>query len=1146
MEDDALKIEEIMTLLHSSNSRHDKSLAYVTLLQIQEQSANDPSAIQTLAQQSPPLISLICSDASIDEDDEEIASQALKCLGFMVYHPSIVAAIPEGVACLVVESLVKLITTTKMKAICNLGVWCISIQQFDASFIASHLHSLLRAVIHALDNPVGSLSTTFEAIQAVVKLATQVHVKMRDMANIWAPPIYRRLLSCDKRERDMSERCLLKIKSCILPPPLTLSKGLPADIKQKLLPGMKGMLQDNGKKVHSIQAWGWYIRLLGHSAMKNRHLVNEMLKILEQTFSDLDPQVQIASLVAWKALVDALIQPPVLDGPVPSSVSVGNSEIEVDGLLKRIKLIMTPLIGIMSSKYDISVRSSCLNTWCYLLHRLDLSVNHPLVVKTVLEPVLEVIFCSGPDNKSSWIWNSCVDVFDGFILSKVRDGDTDLNDHVNSCNLPTKTASLGPTIGNKDSWKDYPIKWLAWDFNNLSFHLKMIRILINQGLLTTVNPENRKLAFNAALRIFRSVLKGVQVQLKMPSNHFNEIMLWINTILKFVKCVCEDVTSNSITVSISDFLCTSVKFLDAIREELEPSILESPLYKVPLDISYINDLQSANDIVYSKLLGISSVAYMDTVSPMVYLTTLYLRMVAQSLSNLSETEMVPHVMQNYSKFLFSSCDPLESLHAVICLLYMHVAKFTHGEFWWLNIWRVIAKGLKEQIDAASDLTYLRTESDNTGYEMVYWFLCYPFFICYSSPKLMTSLKTSCSELCLISSDRELELELVVEVWKSLFDSANSSSQLHYSPMNSFTEGLCKILTTVSSERISIPQGSTELCLKRKNQNFFFLFMTGEVAGYLLKQIQVLDNVSLRPRVKRNQEDTIYEECSNIKNSMEFVAGFLRLSLTITETKLGAELVLISRVFAAVAAFVGCLFLKQDIMSLMETISNPLVQWLSSCAPIYKEMKEGNAICQLQIFLTQTLDCLRRSHPPIIFDSLFLSVQAPLLQTALDHPYSPISDAAISFWKSTYGKQNNLHYPECLLPVLHKLSRKGKINLQEGSFRLLLNNNWAPHRYRVTATQQRTSKRVEFTEDTENDLGCVDIVPLGLKTKRLKSADHQRKVQIAHQERELDCDGHGPRVKASADMSFTRGCLDSQANYELRKPESILEMLRRAG
>lgn len=54
---------------------------------------------------------------------------------------------------------------------------------------------------------------------------------------------------------------------------------------------------NNGMKVHTIQAWGWFIRLLGPHALKNRHLINEMLKIPQHTFSDHDSQVQIASQV---------------------------------------------------------------------------------------------------------------------------------------------------------------------------------------------------------------------------------------------------------------------------------------------------------------------------------------------------------------------------------------------------------------------------------------------------------------------------------------------------------------------------------------------------------------------------------------------------------------------------------------------------------------------------------------------------------------------------------------------------------------------------------------------------------------------------------------------------------------------------------
>lgn len=57
-----------------------------------------------------------------------------------------------------------------------------------------------------------------------MKLANTSAQNMRAMSNIWAPPVYKRLVSSDKRERDMSERCLQKVSSVILPPPVILSK----------------------------------------------------------------------------------------------------------------------------------------------------------------------------------------------------------------------------------------------------------------------------------------------------------------------------------------------------------------------------------------------------------------------------------------------------------------------------------------------------------------------------------------------------------------------------------------------------------------------------------------------------------------------------------------------------------------------------------------------------------------------------------------------------------------------------------------------------------------------------------------------------------------------------------------------------------
>ncbi|KAK9993028.1 hypothetical protein SO802_022731 [Lithocarpus litseifolius] len=585
-----------------------------------------------------------------------------------------------------------------MKSVCNLGVWCISIQQFNAPFLDSHCNSLLQAVVHALDNPIGSLSTTFEAIQALIKLASNLSERMRDSSHLWAPPIYRRLLSFDK-ERDMSERCLMKIKPIILPPPLVLSKVLVQDMKKILLTKMKELL-NLGMKVQAIHAWGWFIRLLGSYAMKNRQLTNEMLKIPENTFSVLNPQVQIASQFAWECLIDALIHPPIV-----SCVTNGSKE--------------------------------------------EKGVQH---------------------------------------LQKSRESSD-------------------------------------------------------------------------------KIQARVRLELEKPSTNYDDIMLCLGTVLRFIKKICEDVSSEG--SDSSDLHHTCLRFIDAVTEELQPATLESPLYKFSLDLKTLT-------------IQVSSYRY---------------------------------------------------------------------------------------------------------------------------------LKVLCTKLS--------------------------------------TEPPTGLLVT-------------------------------------------------------------------------------------------------SRLFSALAFIISCLHMKQDILLFIEIISCSVLQWVS-----HIEIWDESTKYQLQLFWTEILNCLRSSQPPIIFDSVLLKLQAPLLEKTLEHPNPSISEPTITFWNSTYGEQIKLDYPQSLLHVLDKLSRNGKINLCKRSLPYLercrsrLGVNTALQRHRVTATHNMCSKRVEFVEDTVNQLQHEEKLSPRLKRKSLELTEHQKEVRRAQQGRERDCSGHGPGIQTYTSVDFSQGNEDSQDSQEIRDPESIMEMLKRA-
>ncbi|PQM40985.1 hypothetical protein Pyn_24569 [Prunus yedoensis var. nudiflora] len=970
------QLDEIKSVI-SSGTKATKSFAYSTLLHLQQQSSDSPASIQTLAQTSQSLMHPIVAD--IQDKDEEIATQALKCLGFMIYHPSIVAEIAVDDVNSVLESLAKLITTTKMKAACNLGVWCISIQQLAAPLLAAHFHSLLLAVVHAIDNPIGSLSTTFEAMQAVMKLASLLSESMRELSHIWAPPIYRRLLSFDKRERDMSERCLLKIKSTILPPPLNLSKALVKDLKPKLLTGMHHML-NNGMKVLTIQAWGWFIRLLGPHALKNRHLINEMLKIPQHTFSDHDSQVQIASQVAWEGLIDALVHPPMIlpcetnDAKVENGVQqigtyTGNcGEIQKNGSLKSLKLIMTPLIGIMSTNCDVSVQLACLNTWCYLLHKLDTSVNDSSMIRLVVQPIFEAVFQMDPDGKNIWTRNLCVDLLDDFILAKCKDIDYDSLNQA-SHQLSAKSYANAPLISGNCSWKQYPIKWLPWDLSLLDFHLKVIYVLICQLPRETVSHDNRIPAADASLKLFRSVLKGIQLEFKRLSISYNDIMLCLNAILKFIKNVCEEVSSNSSDRNDLHHIC--LQLVEAVGEEIEPTIVGSPLYKVPLDIKHIEYPQVVADIGFAKL-----------------------------------------------------------------------------------------------------------DKD------------------FKSANIRSSPEESPASLQI-----QVELEQVITLWTSLYGS------------------MCTSFSGCLDKYTSMLVCGEELELKFKGLDLHLIALYGDVL------ICILENF----RSSEISSDGNDKHGSNYK-----VSSAITCCLKVT-----------IRVYSTLAYFISSLHLKEDILSFFELISSPLLQWL-----VLMEMQDESTSDQFQLLWAETLGCLRRSQPPIIFDSAFLKLQAPILEKTLDHPNLSISEQTITYWNSTYGEQTKLDYPKTLLNVLDKLWRNGRINLHKRSLPLQRCQSRpqvaaVPPRYRVNATHNRVSKRVELVEDTMGGGEHMEMPHPSLKRRRLELTEHQKEVRRAQQGRERDCGGHGPGVQTFTSVDFSQGNNneDSQENQDIRNSECILELLR---
>ncbi|KAK1323355.1 hypothetical protein QJS10_CPA02g00226 [Acorus calamus] len=120
-----------MALLHPSKPTSDRSFAYESLLRLQQVSADDPS----LAARSRLLLPLVLSDIrSHDEETNGGSFGGGSFGGTDHYHE-------------------------------NEGYLQFGGQQLNPLCLDSRLDSVVGAIVYALDNPFGSLSTTFEAMQ---------------------------------------------------------------------------------------------------------------------------------------------------------------------------------------------------------------------------------------------------------------------------------------------------------------------------------------------------------------------------------------------------------------------------------------------------------------------------------------------------------------------------------------------------------------------------------------------------------------------------------------------------------------------------------------------------------------------------------------------------------------------------------------------------------------------------------------------------------------------------------------------------------------------------------------------------------------------------------------------------------------------
>ncbi|CAL4922923.1 unnamed protein product [Urochloa decumbens] len=1083
----------------------DRAAAYAWLLHLQRGCADDPSAAADLAAELPsPLLPLLLRDAA--DPEEAVAASALKCVGFALYHPVLVSTISAQIAQAVVDTLVRLIMNTRMKSVCNLGIWCISVQQLEPLIIEDRADLMVSAIVYALDNPFGSLSTTFEAVQAIMKLACQCHKRMRDLSSIWVPPIYQRLLSADKPERDMAERCLLKLSRVILPPQPLLSKAVALDLERKLLSCMVNMLDDPSKKVQAVKSWGWIISLLGPDAVNNRPLLNKLLKVPEQMFIDQDTQVQIATMVSWRNLVDAFF-------PSQATESVGQEIViaplepreHASAQVKRTRLIMVPLCRILSRSRNIVLSSSCLSTWNYLLHRLGNFINHLSILEAAFGPILKIIFSLGINDQNKPLWSFCMHLFHDLSSSKSR--------HREDLCTPVNQNLVSQSCMNLKALLDVQhIKWLPWDIGCFHYQLDILGTILNPELFQDMIPEKMLIVMDSVTEIFRFLLRGVQIEFR-EKRSYEQVRLCITDVCKFVRTkLFLDHVGHHSGHKCAILLEFGLQFVEVIVGELDHSLLNSENIKICLDIEHIKENQSAECIPKLSFPRIRPLSYMEMVSPAVYMTALSLSMVAQYTGELS------HGDAEKLALILSSSDILNSFHAVVAFMYMQIMCpiFNRQRLKWLLVWNKFAKHWNDNL-----VSYLRAFSGSSSYGVLYQFFCYPLFS-FLYPGGLSILWNAENGSC-APVTQDLEVELAIEVYRSLCTSSCNSK----TACNDFFEGFCDYLVNIIDEHMSLFQANLDHC-SEKFKSTAILSALGEVVIGLLHNDQILAYASQELN-EANKKFTGCRQPNLLLSCFNLVNRFMRFSRLSFKANPAGQHQVTSRFFSCLSNFVGHDVLKKDIL-LFEIIGDQLAEWLILSDTLYCEMQQGKIIYQLEKLWLKILKCLSMSQ--LTNDGPF-SQKQQLLHAALNHPHHAISVATALACRAEANTKISPH-TGCLGSKLDGLlmDRRKDHNSSSGSESKKIGTAreeiGISSRIALTASKKRT-------KHADRDAGSLKL-SAGLGMKRLKIMKYSTKP--------MELNKNTTRIgglSSRIDGVFPPRCMESK---ECRKPELIMELLKR--
>jgi telomere-associated protein RIF1 len=527
--------------------------------------------------------------------------------------------------------------------------------------------------------------------------------------------------------------------------------------------------------------------------------------------------------VTWRNLVDAFFAPEALENVDQETVlSPIEARARVSAQMKKIRLIMMPLCGVLSRSHNITLSSSCLSTWHYLLYKLGDLINHLSILEAAFGPVLKIIFSSGLHNQNKPLWSFCINLFHDFVSVRVRH----LSSPGENVCVPLNQNLLLQTCTHLKAFLGvHQIKWLPWDITCFDFQLGILSSILNPELLQNMAVEMAVTIMDSTTQIFRLLLQGIQLQCNSKLAD-DSVAICITKVCKFVNKVFLNLEGKQKSNSSAVLVQFVLQFVKCTVEELDNSMLASGKYELCLDIEQIKEMQYAECSTKLSYPRIRPLAYMEMVSPAVYLTALSLSVVTQFTGELS------HGDAHQLALIICSSDLSENFHAAVAFLYMQIMHPVYSQLRikWLLLWNKVSKRLNEQM-----ISYLKLSCGASGHDVFCQFFCYPFFASSNGYLPMT---------------QDLEAELAIEVYGSLFTNSN---YLEASYMV-FLDNLFEYFIHTIDENMSSFQANIEYCLEKKFEDITILSVLGKVVIGALENAQISNYANQDVEIPNEESD----------------------------------------------------------------------------------------------------------------------------------------------------------------------------------------------------------------------------------------------------------------------------------------------------